>query len=605
MGQRRRARHAELHHSRSSPRRRAARPSKAARSRAAARSTRTPVPRTPTRRATWWPSATRARWPTSCRCSSTVSPTRTSTRSAICRPPNPTSRGTARGSTAITCRPTTRARSTSGATASSRAACSTTSRGSAARRASRPAHRCTDGSSPTPRRRRAWSRAPVTPCSSAAATGRTSTTHDAQQGFLSPAGVHASCIEYLAEHDASMLVWDMQDAPIADQGIPNPRPIAVPLHVHAIVIPYMGMPDPRQRRLRAARRRVCRARPVGVPVRRRAPRDPAGDRFAGQPARDPVTTEQTSPVTVVCCSGGGIRSASFNLGALQALAAHKTPVDPAAIVAVSGGAYITASHALVADESPDRPAPHDVYRSGSPEEDHLRDNSRYLLPDGKTGLWAAVRLLGGLVFNLALLVLWVFVGGHVLGWLLHWWGILTGLQVGSAVVVGGMGLGRACRSRRSVAVARVRAFGEPSNRRVVADAPRRRVRGGADRDAGDRLRAVRRRAPRQRRRRHRRTRVGLRERRRLQGGTDRGTDALVDLRRDAREGRHQEGVGVGGVRRSAQGRRHPDRRLPRVRRRAHRTRSRCARPSSRAEPEHFGRARPPQRATPIRSRGRS
>jgi Putative cyclase len=67
-------------------------------------------------------------------------------------------------------------------------------------------------------------------------------THDAQQGFLSPAGVHASCIEYLYEHDASMLVWDMQDAPIADQGIPNPRPIPVPLHVHAVVIPYMGMP---------------------------------------------------------------------------------------------------------------------------------------------------------------------------------------------------------------------------------------------------------------------------------------------------------------------------------------------------------------------------
>jgi len=67
-------------------------------------------------------------------------------------------------------------------------------------------------------------------------------THGGEQGFVSPAGVHASCIEYLAEHDASMLVWDMQDAPIADQGIPNPRPIAVPLHVHAVVIPYMGMP---------------------------------------------------------------------------------------------------------------------------------------------------------------------------------------------------------------------------------------------------------------------------------------------------------------------------------------------------------------------------
>ena len=151
---------------------------------------------------------------------------RISTRSAICRRPSPSSRGTARASTATTCRPTTPARSTSGATASSRAACSYDIPRLRGTRASKAAHPCTDGSWPTPPRRRAWSRVPATPCSSAAASGRTSTPTAAQQGFLSPAGVHASCIEYLAEHDASMLVWDMQDAPIADQGIPNPRPIS-------------------------------------------------------------------------------------------------------------------------------------------------------------------------------------------------------------------------------------------------------------------------------------------------------------------------------------------------------------------------------------------
>ena len=39
-----------------------------------------------------------------------------------------------------------------------------------------------------------------------------------------------------------MLVWDMQDAPTADQGIPNPRGLPMPLHVHHILLPYMGMP---------------------------------------------------------------------------------------------------------------------------------------------------------------------------------------------------------------------------------------------------------------------------------------------------------------------------------------------------------------------------
>jgi kynurenine formamidase len=62
--------------------------------------------------------------------------------------------------------------------------------------------------------------------------------------FASIAGVHCSCIEFLHSTDASLLIWDMQDAPTADQGVPSPggttRPVA--LHVHHILLPYMGMP---------------------------------------------------------------------------------------------------------------------------------------------------------------------------------------------------------------------------------------------------------------------------------------------------------------------------------------------------------------------------
>ena len=63
-----------------------------------------------------------------------------------------------------------------------------------------------------------------------------------KQGFGSPAGVHASCIEFLYETEAACLIWDFQDAPVADQGIPSPGGIPVPLHVHHILLPYMGMP---------------------------------------------------------------------------------------------------------------------------------------------------------------------------------------------------------------------------------------------------------------------------------------------------------------------------------------------------------------------------
>jgi kynurenine formamidase len=60
--------------------------------------------------------------------------------------------------------------------------------------------------------------------------------------FGSPSGVHATAVEFLYETDAALLAWDWQDAPTDQQGITNPMPISVPMHVHHIVLPYMGMP---------------------------------------------------------------------------------------------------------------------------------------------------------------------------------------------------------------------------------------------------------------------------------------------------------------------------------------------------------------------------
>ena len=61
--------------------------------------------------------------------------------------------------------------------------------------------------------------------------------------FGSPSGVHASCIEFLADTEAGLLAWDLQDAPNADQGLTPIIPgVDIALHVHHIVLPYMGMP---------------------------------------------------------------------------------------------------------------------------------------------------------------------------------------------------------------------------------------------------------------------------------------------------------------------------------------------------------------------------
>ncbi len=66
--------------------------------------------------------------------------------------------------------------------------------------------------------------------------------HPDQVAFGSPSGVHASCVEFLHDTAAALLVWDWQDAPGDQQGLPNPLPIDHPLHVHNVVLPYLGMP---------------------------------------------------------------------------------------------------------------------------------------------------------------------------------------------------------------------------------------------------------------------------------------------------------------------------------------------------------------------------
>jgi len=58
---------------------------------------------------------------------------------------------------------------------------------------------------------------------------------DFQPPWRAP-GVHASTLEFLYEHDASLLGWDLMEAPGQDDyGAPA-------LPIHSIAIPYMGMP---------------------------------------------------------------------------------------------------------------------------------------------------------------------------------------------------------------------------------------------------------------------------------------------------------------------------------------------------------------------------
>jgi len=137
----------------------------------------------------------------------------------------------------------------------------------------------------------------------------------------------------------------------------------------------------------------------------------------------------------ICCSGGGLRSASFNLGALQALRHEQELGKAKYLAAVSGGSYIAASICMVAKTwpwgedpgpgpQPDKGQPgHDdsdpslvtrdslPFHPQSPEEQYLRNRSTYMAPTSLDKLFLGWRVLLGLVLNLALIGLPLFACG--------------------------------------------------------------------------------------------------------------------------------------------------------------------------------------------------
>ena len=120
----------------------------------------------------------------------------------------------------------------------------------------------------------------------------------------------------------------------------------------------------------------------------------------------------------ICCSGGGIRSASFNLGALQAIQDQRRLQKTRFLSAVSGGSYIAAAFAMVAKTSPADgrrdpagedsdpelvTAEHPPFERWSPEEQYLRNRASYMAPTGVDKAYLVWRILLGLVINLLLI----------------------------------------------------------------------------------------------------------------------------------------------------------------------------------------------------------
>lgn len=114
----------------------------------------------------------------------------------------------------------------------------------------------------------------------------------------------------------------------------------------------------------------------------------------------------------ICLSGGGIRSASFCLGALQALNTLKLVERADYLSTVSGGGYIGAG--MVAAMTRDASSGFPYSASGDNDKgvsdiadngavSHLRDHSRYLIPHGISDVFMSLTVVArGLAVNLFL-----------------------------------------------------------------------------------------------------------------------------------------------------------------------------------------------------------
>ena len=150
---------------------------------------------------------------------------------------------------------------------------------------------------------------------------------------------------------------------------------------------------------------------------------------AARPARDGAVPAAVAGATgggdwAICCSGGGIRSAVYCLGALQSLDSGGLLKTAKWIVGVSGGSYIASSRALVAHDLPPGTVPH-AYAPGTAEERNFRDNTRYLAPNGATVLVGVLSLLLGAIVTFIIVAAPLYAFTHAWGWLLRWQGVLV------------------------------------------------------------------------------------------------------------------------------------------------------------------------------------
>ncbi|MDT7573551.1 MAG: hypothetical protein QOE05_3725, partial [Actinomycetota bacterium] len=140
-------------------------------------------------------------------------------------------------------------------------------------------------------------------------------------------------------------------------------------------------------------------------------------------SRLPAGRQRATDRIGFCVSGGGIRSATFGLGAMDSL--RDLLVQARYLVSVSGGGYATGAMQLAMQPQSSRTSspgagfsaarPTDVFAPGSAELDHARKHGRYIADGAREWSVAVVRLLRGVLVNLLLLAVLAVLAGRLIG----------------------------------------------------------------------------------------------------------------------------------------------------------------------------------------------
>jgi hypothetical protein len=122
----------------------------------------------------------------------------------------------------------------------------------------------------------------------------------------------------------------------------------------------------------------------------------------------------------IALSGGGIRSAAFNLGALQALRERNVLEHADYLAAVSGGNYVASALTISgAYQRPEHDNGRPQWAHCSVEERYLRRHTDYLAPGLAGRVWLGLNVVYGFALNYLPFLLCAFVAGRVAGWGLH------------------------------------------------------------------------------------------------------------------------------------------------------------------------------------------